>query len=118
MSHDIFEKWNTAESYKMFNSFESTAVKLEVESRKLSKRLLKVLPLKERRTTKIAKLIFNESLNFFESPVALSAISNSRKYKYVGSNREVYDTDRYPGTTVTVTEMYSSYSNALNEMRQ
>jgi len=99
----------------MFNSYEVAHVKLHVESHKLSKRLLKILPVKERRTAKIAKLISNESLKFFESPVPFTAIGNTRKHKYMDSAAQ--SAAIYPGTLVTVTEMYRSYSEALDDMR-
>lgn len=79
---------------------------------------MRTLPLKERRTTKIAKLLNKVSIDFFESPIVFKAIDNSKKYSYTSKSTDTYDTDRFPGTTITITEMYPGYPQALDEIRK
>jgi hypothetical protein len=127
MSHDIFDKWSTIESYKSFDSYEEGTSKTKVNARTLTKQLKKALPLRYRRSTITAKLLLEDSYKLFDSKLTTDSISNMRIYSYIGAAFEKggADGDSTKGVgshllsnnVITITEMFMNYTQSLDMIR-
>lgn len=114
LAHNVFENWTATESYKLWNSYESGSSGKSISIRKLKQKTIKLLSYRERRT-KLSDPIFRQNLNrFIESGILNKSLENTTQFKYV-QNQHSYVSN---SEVIGVTELYDSYIDLLNEMRQ
>lgn len=109
-SHEVFEKWSSAESRKASESSDEATGIVKINFNKLNRQFRKSLPIRYRRSTITMKLLLESNKKFLESDVIKTAVSNTRVYEYVRWE----SADR---GNLKFTEIYPNYSKALDAVR-
>lgn len=108
-THKVWVKWNTVESYKIFNVDPSKISR--VNPKKVKRLMLKSLARRGVRTSLIARS--HEVVTQYCEDVLKKAIQNSTVYRYI-NNMHSYQSKN---AVIDVVELYDSYRSSLNDYR-